>query len=58
MLAQVDIILIKAKMKDLGLRQTGLAKKVHTNTVRLDKVLNHNEENLPLEERLIKWLSK
>ena len=58
MLSKKDIEKIKSKMKIYNIKYSGLAKKVKTSVVKLDKVLNHNDNNIALEERLIEWMMK
>ena len=51
-------ILVRAKMKSLGMSVKNLASKIHTSPAKLDKILNQKDSSLVLEERLFKWLKK
>lgn len=53
-----DILLIKLKMKELGISTKNLASKIHTSSGKLDRILNRKDYSEVLEGRLIKWLER
>jgi len=53
-----DIVLVRAKMKSLGMTVKNLANKIHTSPTKLDKILNQKDSSQKLEDKLIQWLNK
>lgn len=53
-----DLILIRLKMKELGMTCKNLASKIHTSPTKLDRILNGKDSSELLEKRMINWLIK